>query len=163
MLGFPDAYTVRARIFPALIAATPAIALIAAFVSWKEISISHGIAGMALLAILWLFSDQARRKGKELEPGLYAKMGGMPSTAMLRYRDLEFDAGTKQQMHRVLAARLNETPPSAEDEISDPAKAEAFYQRAGNWLREHTRDIKKFQHSLRRKHDIWSPSQPARA
>jgi hypothetical protein len=42
MLGLPDAYTVRARVFPALIAATPAIALIGAFVSWKDLSISTG-------------------------------------------------------------------------------------------------------------------------
>jgi len=36
------------------------------------------------------------------------------------------------------------TLPSAQEEADDPAKADAFYGRCGAWLRENTRDTKKF-------------------
>ena len=144
MLGLPDAYTVRARIFPALIAAMPAIALIAAFVSWKDLSLSHGLAGTALLAILWLFSDRARRRGKEIEPLLFAKIGGMPSTVMLRHSGHTFDVDTKRRIHLFLADKLKEAAPTADEEARNPLAADAFYERGGTWLREHTRDTKKF-------------------
>ncbi|WP_454014290.1 hypothetical protein [Aquamicrobium terrae] len=43
-----------------------------------------------------------------------------------------------------LAKQLREAPPSAEEEERDPAAADAFYDRCGVWLREHTRDKAKF-------------------
>jgi hypothetical protein len=139
-----DTYTIRARLVPAILAAMPALALIAAIVPWKELSFSHALGSLGLVAVLWLFSDRARRKGKEIEPLLFTKMGGMPSTAMLRHSDRTFDADTKKRLHGFLAAKLKEPAPSAEQEAEDPKKADAYYERAGTWLREHTRDTKKF-------------------
>lgn len=144
MLGLPDTYTLRARVFPAILATVPAIALIAALVSWKDIGFSHSIGGFGLLAILWLFSDQARRTGKQLEPGLIKKMGGLPSTTMLRHADTTFDAVTKARFLQFIASKLKEQPPTRVAEKKDPTAADAYYARAGNWLREHTRDTKTF-------------------
>lgn len=45
-------------------------------------------------------------------------------------------------MHAFLAGKLNEAAPTAEQQLADPACADAFYARAGNWLRENTRNKK---------------------
>lgn len=139
-----DTYTIRAQLVPAILAAVPALALIAVFVSWKDISPSHALAGIGLLAVLWLFADRARRLGKELEPSLFAKMGGMPSINMLRHRDESFNALTKASYHAFLARKLGKPAPTSEQETADPASADEYYDRACTWLRQSTRDTKAF-------------------
>lgn len=139
-----DTYTIRARLVPAILAAMPALAFIAALITWKDISFSHALAGLGLLAVLWLFGDHAQRKGKALEPSLFAQMGGMPSTAMMRHADGSIDPDTKKRLHEFLALKLSAPAPTQQDEAADPAKADAYYARGGTWLREHTRDTKKF-------------------
>lgn len=144
MFGLPDTYTVKARIFPALLAALPALALASVMVSWRELGISHVIAGCAAMMLLYAFSDLARRLGKNKERGLFGKMGGKPSTTMLRHRDGRFDASAKASWCHFVGGRLKEKPPTVEAESADPDAADAFYERCGDWLREHTRDHKRF-------------------
>ena len=139
-----DRYTLFARLFPAIIAAAPAIALAWALVSWHSLSLTHAIAGTALAVLLMVFADVARRQGKKIEPRLIERMGGLPSTIMLRHRDTTLDAPAKERMHKLLACKLGEPAPSASDEENNPATADGFYARAGTWLRENTRDQKKF-------------------
>jgi hypothetical protein len=144
MFGIPDSYTIRARIFPALLAALPGLALAAVMVSWRQLGVSHVIATGAAMVLLHAFSDLARRQGKRLEGALFRKMGGKPSTSMLRHRDTRFDAATKASWLEFLAGRIKEKAPPADAEAADPAVADAFYERCGDWLREHTRDQKRF-------------------
>lgn len=91
-----------------------------------------------------VFADVARRRGKQIEPMLIERMGGLPSITMLRHRDRMIDPPTKARMHTFLAAKLGEPAPTSADEETDPAAANGFYTRAGTWLRENTRDKKKF-------------------
>jgi hypothetical protein len=49
---------------------------------------------------------------------------------MLRH-DGTFDAVMTQRIHTFLGKKLKEKPPTASDEASDPAKADAFYERGG--------------------------------
>jgi hypothetical protein len=139
-----DRYTMFARLFPAIIAMAPAIALAWVLVSWHSLSVTHAIAGIALAVLLMVFADVARRRGKQIEPGLIERMGGLPSVTMLRHRDTTLDAPTKQRMHTILATKLGVTAPTATQEDVDPTSADSFYTRAGTWLRENTRDQKKF-------------------
>jgi hypothetical protein len=139
-----DRYTLFARLFPAIIAAAPAIALAWVLVSWRSISVTHAVAGIALAVLLMVFADVARRRGKQIEPGLIERMGGLPSITMLRHRDPILDAPTKERMLTILASKLGVTAPTAAQEEADPAAADSFYMRAGTWLRENTRDQKKF-------------------
>jgi hypothetical protein len=104
----------------------------------------HGIAGTALAVLLVAFADAARRRGKAIEPRLIEQTGGLPSITMLRHRDSTFDAATKARMHAFLAAKISEKTPTAVEEEEDPAAADGFYKRAGDWLRENTRNQKKF-------------------
>lgn len=139
-----DTYTLYARLFPAIIAAAPAIALAWSVIAGKEVRLVQAIAGTALAVLLTVFADAARRRGKAIEPRLIEQMGGLPSITMLRHSDTTFDAPTKVRMHRFLAAKLGETAPTPEQELTAPETADGFYARAGNWLRENTRNKKKF-------------------
>jgi hypothetical protein len=139
-----DRYTLFARLFPAIIAAAPALALAWVLVSGKSLGITHAIAGTALAVLLMVFADVARRRGKQIEPALIERMGGLPSITMLRHRDDTLDAPTKARMQKFLSDKLGEPAPTAADEQADPAAADGFYTRAGTWLRENTRNKKKF-------------------
>lgn len=139
-----DKYTLYARLFPAVIAAAPAIALVWAVIASKEVMLVQAIAGTALAVLLMVFADVARRRGKAIEPRLIEQMGGLPSVTMLRHRDTTFDAATKARMHTFVAEKLAEPAPAAEQEVAAPEAADDFYMRAGNWLRENTRSKKKF-------------------
>ena len=144
-LGLPDYYTLRARLFPAIIAAAPALALATAWVSWDGLNISQLLGTIAICVVLYAFSDVARQQGKRVEPMLMNKMGGLPSTTMLRHRDTSsFKATDKDRYLTFIAKQLNEQRPTLEDEERDPAAADEFYARAGTWLRANTRDAKAF-------------------
>jgi hypothetical protein len=139
-----DPYTLRARLSPAIIGAAPAFAAIALLISWTQFSLSNTIATAGLIALLFALADIARRRGKKLEPQIYAEMGGMPSVTMLRHRDTTFDQVSKARYIAFLAGKINATPPIEGDEAANPAAANDFYGRCGTWLRESTRSTKKF-------------------
>ncbi len=140
----PDSYTRRARIYPALLAALPGLALAAVMVSWKDLGLSHAIATAAAGFLLYAFGDLTRRLGKRNEDAIYRELGGKPSTAMLRHSDTTFDETTKASWLKFLATKIGSNPPTVDEEKANPAAADAYYERCGNWLRENTRDHKKF-------------------
>jgi hypothetical protein len=45
---------------------------------------------------------------------------------------------------KFLVGKIGTAAPTAKDEETDLAKCNAYYERCGNWLRENTRDTKKF-------------------
>lgn len=141
-LAFFDAYSTRARLFPAVLAGAPALALAAACVTWAHLAVSSVIATIAIAVLLFVLADVARRRGRAIEPMIEDKLGGRPSA--LRHRDQTLDTHSKQRYLAFLAEKLGTTAPAAEDEAKDPKAAEEFYNRASAWLREHTRDTKKF-------------------
>src|SRR5215469_13710916 len=94
-LKFFDAYTIRARVFPAIIAAIPALAMLVLLVSWTGLALSSGIATIGLVVILYMFSDFARSRGRKIEPLIYELQGGKPSVTMMRRADSTFDADSK--------------------------------------------------------------------
>lgn len=144
MLGLPDSYTIKARLYPALIAALPGLALAAVTVSWQQLGISHAIGGGAALLLFYVFSDMAQQHGKRLESGIFKKMGGKPSTVMLRHRDPRFGAVAKRTWCKYIGCHINQEAPTDVDELADPASADVFYTQCGDWLREQMRDYKQF-------------------
>lgn len=144
MLKYLDPYTLRARLAPAIIAAAPAFAFVALLISWSSFSVSNTIATVGLVVVLFALSDFARRRGRNIEPGLFERLGGKPSIVMLRHRDTSFDPEAKARYLAFLSAKLSEPAPTAGDEERDPVAADSFYERCGAWLRENTRNAKKF-------------------
>jgi hypothetical protein len=143
-LKFFDAYTIRARVFPAIIAAIPALAMVILLVSWTGLALSSRIATIGLLIILYMFSDFARSQGRKIEPRIFEVQGGKRSVTMMRRADTSLDADSKDRYRAFLASKLTRTAPTAAEEEQNQAVADAFYDQAGNWLRENTRDTKKF-------------------
>ncbi|MGJ5080195.1 hypothetical protein [Bradyrhizobium sp. HKCCYLS3013] len=139
-----DAYTMKARLVPAVIAGAPAFAFAAIFVSWGSLGLTHLIAATALTVLFAAFADIARRRGKAIEPKLIERMGGLPTTTTLRHRDDTYDDDTRAGFHAFIAAKLGKPAPTAAEEAADPVAADSYYARGATWLRENTRDAKKF-------------------
>jgi hypothetical protein len=139
-----DAYSIRARLFPAIIASAPAMAALALLISWKSFGLSNAIATIGTLVLLFAIADFARTRGRAIEKKLYAKNGGMPSVILFRYSDKSIDAGSKARYRQFLAHQLNAPLPTPEEEAANPAAGDAFYEQSGVWIRHNTRDAKKF-------------------
>jgi hypothetical protein len=127
-----------------VIAAAPAFALAAILVSWSSLGLPHAIATGAIAILLAVMSDVARRRGRAIEPGIIRRMGGLVSITMMRHRDDALDPATKTAMHKFLGEKIDADAPTREEEQCDPTAADDFYRRSGNWLRENTRDARKF-------------------
>lgn len=141
-----DSYVVRARLFPAVLGVAPAIAFAFAnlAVSWEKLGLPQVIVSTAVAVLFFGFSDLARRFGRRAEKKMFASTGGRPFPTVLRHRDSVIDAKSKAHYHAFLSEKLGEKLPSPTIEKNNPEKADASYVRAGNWLRERTRDQDKF-------------------
>ena len=138
-----DRYTIRARLVPALVVALPIpLATIAWFpdgahiwgVVWGVVTWAGGAAVLAQVA-----RDRGRRK----EPALFARWGGKPTVRRLRHRDAD-NATVLARRHAKLKAIIKVKLPTAAQEAADPAAADAAYEACGVFLRDRTRDQKKF-------------------
>jgi hypothetical protein len=144
VLRFLDAYTIRARLFPAILGAAPALAATLLLISWKNLELSNIIATIGMLVLVYALADWARKAGRDIEPKIYEEMGGKPSVTMMYRSDDSIDEASKDRYRSFLADKINRPEPTADDEMQNPAAANAFYELAGTWLRENTRDTKKF-------------------
>jgi hypothetical protein len=141
-----DPYDRQARLYPALLCLLPLLALVALLYA-PNVSALTGVVTLAVsCGGLFLMTNICREMGKRLEDRLYREWGGKPTTQLLRHRDGSIDSVTKRRYHAFLAAKINATFPDAEQEKSDPAKADEAYQSGARWLLDHTRpdDGKKF-------------------
>lgn len=144
-MGFLDAYSIRARLFPAVLAIAPAIALATVAVTWNHLSLPQVVTTLAVGVLFVGFSDIARRFGKRAEREMFKETGGRPTITILQHADRTFAEATKARYRNFLGEAIGESPPTGEDETRDPSESAGFYERCGNWLRERTRDTAKFQ------------------
>ncbi|RRD21589.1 hypothetical protein ECB98_23620 [Brucellaceae bacterium VT-16-1752] len=144
MFGF-DSYILRARLFPAILAVAPALALgfVLVVSSWQSFGMPQVLTTAAVAVLFFGFSDLARRSGRRTERRLFASSGGRPFPMVLRHSDSIIDEDSKADYYAYLSKKIGNAP-TKEEEIDDPAKADRYYVRAGNWLRERTRDKTKF-------------------
>lgn len=128
MVGI-DVYSMRARVAPAVLTASPAIAL--------------GIAGLPLLdgvtklwsLIAFAFTTfaalVARKAGNRVQDSLFEAWGGVPTTSRLRFRDNGSSAEISRRhadVERVLGGGLR--LPTQAEELADPASADHEYAAA---------------------------------
>lgn len=145
MKNFIDLYVLRARAVPAVIAFAPAIVLLLAFVAKSSTSfMTKGVSASVVAGLLYALADVGRRSGKRIEEAIYKKMGGKPTTVMLRHDEGPFDEETKVRYFAFLTKQLGAARPTKEEELGDPQAADVFYERCIRWLREHSRDVLKF-------------------
>jgi hypothetical protein len=142
--NFLDEYVLRARLFPALISGASAMCAFFVLAPWEKMGLPQLAATLASGMLLFALADLARRQGKRIEPRLYQSWGGKPTTVMLRHGDPTLDEGTKERYLAFLVGMVGASRPSAADEKIKPADCDALYESCGNWLRQNTRDTKKF-------------------
>lgn len=135
-----DAYTIKARILPALIAGLPSISLPFVLVPWDHLGISNIVFSTMGFVLLYAFADFARRGGYSVEKRL-----GTRSTPELWHRsNHELPNGTKDQFRSFISTQIKQQAPTEVDEIERTILANDFYDSAASWLREYTRDKKIF-------------------
>ena len=139
-----DKYTVQARLLSALLVALP-IGL--ATVAWFP----DGVMGWGVVwgLVTWsggtlLLAQFGRDAGKQKEPKLFESWGGKPTTRMLRHHDTT-NAIMLERRHKKLKSLMRGVKlPTPEEEAADPRAADEVYEACGAFLREKTRDSKKF-------------------
>lgn len=142
MLGL-DAYTIRARVGPALLVAIPL--WIAVTVWFPGVTANALVSGAGAWFALAVLADQIGRDGgRNKQPGLFREWGGVPSTAMLRHRDPRLNRVTRARYHGKLGLMVGVPIPSPESEAAAPEKADEIYESCVELLRERTRDHKRF-------------------
>jgi hypothetical protein len=135
-----DAYGLRAQLFPAVIAGLPTLGLIVALVPWDHIALPHALAAAMSAVLMYAFADLARRTGRKVE----RKLGTRTTPDLLYRNNMAIEEPLKARYRAFLAKKLGTVPPTEGEERHDPAKANQFYNSAATWLRENTRDTKKF-------------------
>jgi hypothetical protein len=144
IVRFFDPYSLRARLLPSILGAAPALAAVLLRISWRSFELSSIVAVLGGLALVYALSDWARKEGKKIEPRIYDEMGGKPSVTIMFRSDDTIDQLSKDRYRSFLAAKINQPEPTTVDETNNPSAVIAFYELAGNWLRDNTRDTKKF-------------------
>ncbi|MCD1266854.1 hypothetical protein B5M44_21470 [Shinella sumterensis] len=146
MLDWLDAYTVKARLFPAILAAAPALAFALVQVGGKlsDFGLPEVIITITVAVLFFYLADFSRRSGLRVERRMFAGSGGRPFPTVLRHRDETLDTRSKLRYHTFLATKLGTAAPTALSEASAPKDADGFYIECGNWLRENTRDHERF-------------------
>lgn len=131
-----DAYSLKARVFPALIAGLPTLTLLFLIVPWDHLDLSHLIAVAMGGVLLFAFADMARHRGRKVQERLGT--GETPEQWLRGNPDVP--EGSKDRYRDFVADQLNQVAPTVEDETLRPALAKDFYRSANAWLREQTRD-----------------------
>ncbi len=139
LLKLFDAYNLRARVFPALIAGLPTLALLFVLVPWNDLGLSQLTASTIGLVLLFTFADVGRRTGKHVQ----AKLNTGTTPEQWHRDNLDVAGAAKDRYRAFMSKQLKLAAPTIDEEQSNPAKANDFYLSAGNWLREHTRDTRK--------------------
>ncbi len=135
-----DAYSLQARLYPALITAFPGLlVLVACFPTLLSNTGSAFVSVLAACGIFYLLAHIARSKGKQIEGMLLKEWGGWPTTAWLRHSNNKLPSQTKARYHRFLRQKLDVEFPTAAVEASQPAQADSIYESATHWLKEQCR------------------------
>ncbi len=140
-----DGYSRQARLQPELLALFPLFVTVAVWVP-ALYDFAAGLIGLATAcgAVVYL-AHLARALGRKAESRLYDAWGGKPTTLWMMHGDRTLDPQTKARYHAFLSDHITGwSAPSPDDEANNPRAAEATYDSAVRWLRERTRDRKRY-------------------
>ncbi len=138
-----DAYSLKARVQVIFFVLFPVIISIIAWYpeakSWGGIAASF----LAICGILAFLAIKISSIGNALQRKLYKEWGGAPTTIALRHHGN--NAYTIKRYHSWLNTKVPELlMPTIQEETDAPNDADQRYDSAIKFLREHTRDAKKY-------------------
>lgn len=143
-MKFLDKYNRNARYYPVLLALLPVGIVVASFFP-DSFSGSKILSGLLTSGGLTLFlAHLGRDRGKKMEPLLYEKWGGKPTTLTLNPNTTTLNKAALKRIHAKLGQLLGHPLPSEEEAASSPTEADAQYDSATAYLREQTRNTKHF-------------------
>ena len=137
-------YTLRARVYPGLLALAPVPLLGIVLFPQAYTGLSTLASLLIAAGVLYLLSHIVRRVGKSREPGLWKGWGGKPTSVKLRWRTVQ--PTDVRDLNRARLARLAPDVhlASQRQERADPAAADRSYEAAVAVLREVTRDRNRY-------------------
>ena len=136
-----DAYSRRARLAPAALAALPAIVLLGSGLVDPEKAGS--ILAMALGAVGIVVCGVVRDAGRRVQAKLWAGSGGSPTLQRLRWAEAP-DRQAVERLHERVGDVVSTPLPTEPEEKADPAGAAGRYDEATAELRELTRSREQF-------------------
>lgn len=140
-----DKYTYEARLLPALITLAPIGFAIGAWSLNETAAWKLFIGVVVSLGFATLLAQLGRDLGKRKEPLLFAQWGGKPTTKLLSHRFSSLNPVTLKRYHTKLAELLPDLKiPEPSEEMRSPTEATQVYDSCALYLRETTRDRKKF-------------------
>jgi hypothetical protein len=119
-----DEYALRARIYPGLLASLPLV--ITVLLLWPDPGLKALWAIVVAAGGTFFLANYVRSRGKKLEVSLVDNWDGLPTTHMLRHREVENPVmfrRRRQGLQRVFGEPL----PTPDEERSDPSSADAVY------------------------------------
>ena len=136
-----NSYTLKANLFPMFFLLIPLLLVGWLFFPFSITDIQATITPtLFLCGIGFGLAQLGRKRGKRLEPKLWAKWGGMPSMQIFRHSDTTIDSISKANYHNKLAQLVdNTTTPTKEEEAADPVATDRVYWAWSEYLRIHTR------------------------
>lgn len=140
-----DHYTINARFKPAFFSVLPAAITVLAWYPDAKTLIGSILTVLISFGVMTFISGLISNLGNELQDKLFVTWGGAPSTSIMRYSNSILDKFTKTRYNQWLESKIDGlTMPTPEEEATAPDIADQKYRSATNYLREHTRDKKKY-------------------
>lgn len=140
-----DNYERNARLYPALIALLPLCVGVGHSISWVIGIKTTILSTIIYLGVALLLGNIARDLGKRKERQLFDSWHGAPSVSILFTTDMTINSESKKIYHTALAKLTNIKAPTKQTEAKDIAKATTIYAAWSDFLRQKTRDKKKYE------------------
>jgi hypothetical protein len=132
-LPLPDRYDWTARVTPGLLTLLPALVMAAIWLPtvWTALGALSGL--LATCGATYLMAQVARHRGRRLQ-ARFAEDGPELTIALMRHGDPRIDVLTKARYHQALSRQG----------LDDKDQADLRFRACATWLREATRDQRKF-------------------
>jgi hypothetical protein len=143
-MDFLDTYSIKARLFPALIVILPALVLLLMIGQWKDPGLPELLFSLGIAVLFFAVADLARRAGRRAQSNIFNESEGRPVNNELRRDDSTIDSGTKDRYRNFISEKIGKVSPSVEEEASDPKSVDNFYTECFTYLRNSTYDTETF-------------------
>ncbi len=140
-----DKYTSQARLLPALIIVLPLGLVFAAWFPNESAGTGLLVGLLTTFGLTALLAQIGRDLGKQKEKHLFGIWGGVPTSRLLSHRHSKLSQPTLTRYHAKLRSLLPDLQiPTPDEERRDPTRADQVYESCVSYLREQTRDRKRY-------------------
>ena len=125
-----DEYDWKARITPAFIVTLPVITTLVTCFDWPGPALSKILGGAIWLILIYALTIPVRNAGNRIEPELWRKWGGPPSTLIMRWSNLRMGRELKKQCHDAVKNYLKLPMPDEPEEQANSRNSDEMITQA---------------------------------